>query len=124
MKIDDLLKKLVEAGGSDAHLKVGMPPGFRIAGEIKPQGDERLMPDDTMNLAREVLDQEQWECFEANGDLDCSYSLPGTARFRVNVMRQRGSISLVMRFIFFYPATINFIFFNYFLFFFFQIFSY
>ena len=73
-----------------------MPPGFRIAGDIKPQGDKRLTPDDTMRLAREVLDQEQWERFEARGDLDCSYSLPGTARFRVNVMRQRGSISLVL----------------------------
>ncbi len=99
MQVDDFLKKMVACGGSDAHLKVGMPPGVRIAGEIQPQGTTPLRPEHTEAIARALLDEESWAAFEEHGDLDCSYSIPGTARFRVNVMRQRGSISLVLRYI-------------------------
>ena len=97
MKIDTLLQDMIKAGGSDAHLKVGMPPGIRVAGRIYPRGEDRMTPDDTKTVARELLDQEQWERFEALGDIDCSYSVAGVGRFRVNVMRQRGSVSLVLR---------------------------
>ena len=99
MKIDELLKHMVNSGGSDAHLKVGMPPGIRITGKIQPQGTERLLPEHTQAIARDLLDQDEWEKFSQHGDIDCSYSLPGVGRFRVNVMRQRGSISLVLRYI-------------------------
>ena len=99
MQVDDFLKKMVACGGSDAHLKVGKAPGVRISGEIQPQGTEPLRPEHTEAIARALLDADQWATFEADGDLDCSYSIPGTARFRVNVMRQRGSISLVLRYI-------------------------
>ncbi len=103
MHIDDFLKQMIECGGSDAHLKVGMPPGVRVSGQLRPKGDGRLRPEDTEAIARSLLDEEQWNAFEARGDLDCSYSIAGVARFRVNVMRQRGSISLVLRYI---PAKI------------------
>lgn len=100
MQVDEFLTKMVQSGGSDAHLKVGMPPGIRISGQLRPQeGEDPLSPEDTMTIARAILDDEQWKTFEKTGDLDCSYSLPGVARFRVNVMRQRGSISLVLRYI-------------------------
>jgi len=99
MQVNDLLKRMVELGGSDAHLKVGQPPGVRISGKIQPQGEQRLMPDDTLAMARAILSAEHWNTFCATGDLDCSYSIPGLARFRVNVMRQRGSVSLVLRYI-------------------------
>ena len=99
MQVNDFLKQMVACGGSDAHLKVGMPPGVRVSGEIQSQGNTPLRPEHTEAIARALLDDEQWADFERNGDLDCSYSIPGTARFRVNVMRQRGSISLVLRYI-------------------------
>jgi len=99
MSVNELLKRMVELGGSDAHLKVGQPPGVRISGKIHPQGEQLLMPADTLTIAQEILSPEQWDAFNHSGDLDCSYSVPGVARFRVNVMRQRGSISLVMRYI-------------------------
>ena len=88
---------MVQCGGSDAHLKVGMPPGVRISGVIQPQGKQPLQPQHTEAIARALLDDEQWARFHETGDLDCSYSVSGVARFRVNVMRQRGSISLVLR---------------------------
>jgi twitching motility protein PilT len=97
MQIKDFLKTMVERGGSDAHLKVGKAPGMRIAGKITPSEGESLTPADTEAIAREVLNEEQWRSFDFCGDIDCSYSIPGVARFRVNVMRQRGTISLVLR---------------------------
>ncbi len=99
MQVNDFLQKMVECGGSDAHLKVGMPPGVRVSGEIMPQGSAAMKPEHTEAVARAVLSPEQWQKFEQEGDLDTSYSIPGVARFRVNVMRQRGSISLVLRYI-------------------------
>jgi twitching motility protein PilT len=99
MNVNEFLTQMVNCGGSDAHLKVGMPPGVRIAGVIKPQGEAALTPTHTQAIAQAVLNEEQWKAFCERGDLDCSYSIPGVARFRVNVMRQRGSISLVMRYI-------------------------
>ena len=103
MQVDEFLKKMVECGASDAHLKVGMPPGVRVSGQLRPQGGEPLRPKDTEEIARALLDEEQWKKFDERGDLDCSYSIAGVARFRVNVMRQRGSISLVLRHI---PAKV------------------
>jgi len=97
MQVDEFLKRMIQSGGSDAHLKVAMPPGMRISGVIHPQGDTPLEPEHTEGIARALLTEEQWKTFDERGDLDCSYSIPGVARFRVNVMRQRGSVSLVLR---------------------------
>jgi twitching motility protein PilT len=103
MDINEFLKRMVAAGGSDAHVKVGMPPGIRVSGVLRPEGTEPLRPEHTEAIARTLLDEEQWKTFEARGDLDCSYSIAGVARFRVNIMRQRGSVSLVLRHI---PANV------------------
>ncbi len=97
MNVDAFLTQMVERGGSDAHLKVGMPPGMRIHGVIEPQGETPLRPEDTEAVARTIVGADGWARFEERGDYDGSYSIPGVARFRVNVMRQRGSISLVLR---------------------------
>lgn len=97
MQVDEFLKKMVECGGSDAHLKVGKPPGVRISGVIHPQGETPLLPEHTHAIARTLLNEDQWKTFEESGDLECSYAIAGVARFRVSIMRQRGSISLVLR---------------------------
>jgi len=96
MEIVEFLKLMIERKGSDAHLKVGMPAGMRVSGKIIQHGDV-LTPEDTAAIAKAVLTEDNMKSFEFTGDIDCSYSIPGVARFRVNVMRQRGSISLVMR---------------------------
>ena len=97
MQVDEFLTKMVESGGSDAHLKVGKPPGMRVCGVIEARGTQPLEPAHTEAIARTLLDKEQWERFLETGDLDCSYSIAGVGRFRVNVMRQRGSITLILR---------------------------
>jgi len=97
MQIQEFLAMMVQKGGSDAHIKVGMPPGIRISGKITQIGDTPLTAADTEEIAKQLLDPEKWQKFEYCGDLDTSYSVPGVARFRVNVMKQRGAISIVMR---------------------------
>ena len=93
LMLEELLRGLVEHGASDLHLKANACPAFRINGKLKPQ--ERFgvqTADDTRRLAYEILSVEQVQSFEAEGDLDCSHAIPDCARFRVNVLTQRGSV--------------------------------
>ena len=97
--IDDALRHLIVNEGSDLHLKVPAPPIVRVHGRMTPiEGEERLKPEDTERVLREILnDPAKLEEFESENEVDFSYQLEGLARFRVNAFRQRGSISLVMR---------------------------
>ena len=61
MNVNEFLTKMVQSGGSDAHLKVGKPPGVRINGIIQPQGSEPLRPEHTESIARVLLDDEKWK---------------------------------------------------------------
>ena len=97
MDIATILEHMVKLGGSDAHFKVGQPYGVRVSGQIQPQNTGHLKPAQTEAIAKAILSEEDWAKFEETKDLDTSYSVPGVGRFRVNVMRQRGSISLVLR---------------------------
>ncbi len=98
VQIQNLLHGMVKFDASDLHIKVGSPPSYRIHGSIQPVKNlSSLRPEDTIELAKQVLTESQFTDFEAAGDLDCAYSIAGLARFRVNVMRQRGSTSMVFR---------------------------
>lgn len=96
--INELLHAMVERGASDLHIKAGNPPGFRIDGEIERQveyGD--LTPQDTVNLCHQLMNDELWDRFERDGDLDFGHAVENLARFRVNALTQRGSYGLVLR---------------------------
>ena len=83
LKVDDLLRKMVELDASDLHIKVGSPPGFRVSGSIQPaEGFEALEPEKTEQLVKQVLDEEQYAEFDKTGDFDCAYSIAGLSRFR------------------------------------------
>ena len=98
--VDDLVRRLVEMGGSDLHLKVGAPPAVRVRGLLTYLEDyEALRPEDTERILKEIIPDNLVEEFEADGEADFSYALPETGRFRVNAFKQRGSVSVVMRFI-------------------------
>ncbi|MGQ0722476.1 MAG: type IV pilus twitching motility protein PilT [Candidatus Eiseniibacteriota bacterium] len=98
LQIESLLEGMVKFNASDLHVKVGSPPGYRIDGAIQPVKNlERLTPLDTMTLAKQLLTAEQFRELEERGDLDWAHSVPGLARFRVNAMKQRGSISMFFR---------------------------
>ncbi|MCW3047521.1 MAG: type pilus twitching motility protein PilT [Solirubrobacterales bacterium] len=98
-EIHDALRHLVEAGGSDLHLKVPAPPMMRVDGAMRPfDGAERLSQEDTEGAVLAMLTDERKRTeFREDHEVDFSYSIPGLARFRVNAFQQRGSISLVIR---------------------------
>ncbi|MBW6467952.1 MAG: PilT/PilU family type 4a pilus ATPase [Coriobacteriia bacterium] len=96
--IDDLLRIMIDRGGSDLHLTVGSPPGIRLRGEIVPLEDAQpLQPRDTMEMILSLLSEEQRRRFETELELDFAYSIPGVSRFRANVFQQRNSMGAVFR---------------------------
>jgi twitching motility protein PilT len=100
-KLEKALRELVQAGGSDLHLKVPARPMARVHGQLHPlEGYSALTPDDTDRVLGEMLSESaQLEAFAQDNELDFAYSVEGLARFRVNAFRQRGSISIVARLI-------------------------
>jgi len=98
-KVDNILRAGFELKASDIHLTVGVPPMFRINGELKRYGKDMLRPEMTEAFAKVVIPESKWERFEDMGEIDLSYSVPGISRFRINVFTQRGSIALAIRII-------------------------
>jgi twitching motility protein PilT len=96
--IDLALRTLVEREGSDLHVKVDSPPIARMHGELIPlEGFGQLGAEDTERAFEEMAEARSLAEFEADGEADFSYALPGVSRFRVNCFKQRGSISIVCR---------------------------
>ena len=98
MKLDEILKTALERGASDVHLKVGVPPIFRIDGSLRALKDApRLSPEITQEMADSVMSEGQRERFKNTNEMDLSYAVSGMGRFRVNVFMQRGSTTMVLR---------------------------
>lgn len=95
--IDHILAKAFELKASDIHLTVGVPPVFRIHGDLKRFGDVPLDDTYTKEAAKSTIPQKLFAAFLEKGQIDYSYELQGIARFRVNAFQQRGSISLAFR---------------------------
>src|SRR5215208_1696047 len=97
--LDHALRYLIASEGSDLHLKIPSPPLVRLHGELQPiPGTEPLSRDDTVRAVQEMLrDPNKLAEFEAENEVDFSYSMEGLARFRVNAFYQRGTVSVVMR---------------------------
>jgi twitching motility protein PilT len=96
-KIDNILKSAIEFKASDIHLTVGVPPIFRIHGDIKRYGKDILLPPDTEEMAKVIIPENLWDVFIEKGELDFSYGIPGVSRFRVNAYHQRKSIAMALR---------------------------
>jgi twitching motility protein PilT len=98
--IDDLLEHMVALGASDLHVTTGSEPVIRLNGRLERIEDfPRLMPDDTQRLLYRILSTEQQKHLEINRQIDVSHSIPGLARFRVNVYFQRESVGAAFRMI-------------------------
>lgn len=96
-KIDNILRASVEVNASDIHLTVGVPPVMRINGELRRYGQEPLKPGDTEEMAKAIIPENMWELFEEKGELDFSYGVAGSSRFRVNTYHQRKSVAMALR---------------------------
>ncbi len=98
MNIDELLALAVKYKASDLHLTTYLQPSLRQNGLLKVLTPyDILKPEDTMVFAKQLLDDKHMEIFMQEGEVDTSYSVPGIGRFRVNVYRQRGTVSMVLR---------------------------
>ena len=93
-----LLEEVIERGASDLHITAGERAKMRIDGEITNSRIEYVLnPKDTLQLAYSVLTENQKKRFEQEDELDFSFGIQNLARFRGNVFKQRGCVSIVMR---------------------------
>src|SRR5918992_5804682 len=105
LSIDDLLEQVVVRGASDLHVTVGSEPVVRINGRLERLEEfARLTPEDTQRMLYRILSTEQQKHFEIKRQIDISYSIPGLARFRVNIYFQRESLGAAFRLI---PAELK-----------------
>jgi twitching motility protein PilT len=98
--IDRLLEHVVRHGASDLHLTVGSKPVLRIHGTLRRIDEEPVMtPEMTREMFYRILSTEQQKHLELKRQLDMAYSVPGMARFRVNIYSQRESLAGAFRLI-------------------------
>ena len=95
--LNDYLFDAVRAEASDLHVTVGLPPMIRVHGKVQPLKYPELTPIATREMIYGILSNDQRRRLENDWELDFSYTLPRTARFRVNVYFQRGSLGAAFR---------------------------
>jgi len=98
--IDDLLERMVTRNASDLHLSVGAPPAMRVHGHMERLTDfPALAAEDTQQLLYRIMSSEQQKNLEIKRQIDMSHSIPGLARFRVNIYFQREALGAAFRLI-------------------------
>jgi twitching motility protein PilT len=96
-EFDAWLKDLMDGQGSDLHVKVGSPPMIRLPDGLRRLDRDPITPVETAAIAESIIPADRRETFETTGEVDFAYSLKDVGRFRANVFKQRGSISMVLR---------------------------
>lgn len=97
MELISILTKAVNSGASDLHICAGVPPVVRLNGDLINLDEPILTPHDCVELAKQCLNSRLYEYFLDMGEVDSSYAIPGVARFRVNVFKQRGTCAIAFR---------------------------
>jgi twitching motility protein PilT len=98
-ELDDILSLAAKRNASDVHLQVGLPPVLRIQTRLVPLDGEKLSAEATEQLAFSIMTELQKKHFHERLDYDFSHTVPGVARFRVNVFKQRDSVAAAFRLI-------------------------
>ncbi len=94
----ELLEEVIERDASDLHITAGERPKIRVDGDIvNSHSEHQLTPKETLQLAYSVLTENQKKRFETEDELDFSFGIQNLARFRGNVFKQRGCVSMVIR---------------------------
>ena len=99
IRIEEILNKASQAGASDVHLTTGIEPRMRQNGNLTALPFRCLTAEDTMAVARRIMNEEQFRLFEERGEYDMSFSQPEGERYRVNIFRQQGAPALAFRLI-------------------------
>ncbi len=98
--IDSLLEQMVARNASDLHITVGSKPVIRVRGHLERlEETPELTSEDTHQLLYRILSTEQQKNLEINRSIDMAHSIPGLARFRVNVYFQRETLAAAFRLI-------------------------
>ena len=95
----DLLRNMVQKGGSDLFITAGAPPSVKVDGVMGSLSNQSLSPQHTQVLVRSLMNDKQSAEFDATQECNFAISLPGVSRFRVNAFTQRGSVGVVLRMI-------------------------
>jgi len=95
--LQQLLEEMIQKKASDLHITSGVPPVFRIDGELMQSAHDRLTPEMTQSLAYSILNDRQKKRFEMDYELDLSFGIQGLSRFRGNVFLQRGGVAMALR---------------------------
>jgi len=107
VSLHQLLKTMMDKGGSDLHITAATPPVIRVDGELLPLKMAALSPSDCKRLCYSVLTDAQKARFEEENELDLSFGVKGLARFRANLFVQRGVVSGAFRQIPFKISALN-----------------
>ncbi|MBK8321098.1 MAG: PilT/PilU family type 4a pilus ATPase [Betaproteobacteria bacterium] len=99
MILDKLFLLMSEKQASDIFISAGAPINIKIQGNTMPVNQQVMLPDMIDKIAYELMSPEQIKEFEANWEMNLSFGVPQVGNFRVNIFRQRGSVSIVVRFI-------------------------
>ena len=108
MTLNDILGMALKSNTSDIHLKAGLPPVFRIDGNLRPLPKApRLTAEAVRSMCEAIMNDRQRAKFVEVNEVDLAYGVPGLGRFRANVFMQRNSVSAVFRAIPFKIATLD-----------------
>ncbi len=95
--MQDLLRRMVEKKGSDLFITAGFPPAIKIDGEIRPQSERALTPEQSAVLVRSIMNDRQTRDFDASKECNFAIAPPGIGRFRVSAFIQQGHTGAVLR---------------------------
>jgi len=99
MILDKLFQLMSEKQASDIFISAGAPIHIKIQGNTLPVNQQVMLPDMIEKIAYELMSPDQIKTFEATWEMNLSFGVPQVGNFRVNIFRQRGSVSIVVRFI-------------------------
>ena len=97
LNLEEYFRAMVEKDSSDLYLMVARPPMYRVNGKVEASEHEPLLPRIARRASKIVHESGTVEEFRQKKELNLALSLPKISRFRVNVLRQRGSIAIVVR---------------------------
>ena len=97
LTIQRLLGAMRQLDASDLHIKVGIPPTYRIGGHLRAVDSPPLTEEECDHLLDPIVSESQLESFKASGNLDCAWHLPDGDRFRINMFRSGNHVHAAIR---------------------------
>ncbi|MGB5131728.1 MAG: PilT/PilU family type 4a pilus ATPase, partial [Steroidobacteraceae bacterium] len=95
--MQDLLRRMVDRKGSDLFITASFPPAIKVDGEVRPQTEQALSPEQSAVLVRSIMNDRQTREFDATKEANFAIAPPGIGRFRVSAFQQQGHTGCVIR---------------------------